>query len=599
MRVISLSFLILMLFSQSFSQGEKRIVILHTNDLHSRLTGYAPESAYTPMSVNDDNTVGGFARIAAIIKNEKANNPGSTLVLDGGDFLMGTLFHALEVNTGFQLSLMKKMGYDAAGLGNHEFDFGTEKLAAIINSARENGEIPALLLGNAIFDSNDQKDDALVSLFSDSILSKKLVIERGGLKIGLFSIFGKVADHDAPYASPVKFARQTATARRLVRELKADKCDLIICVSHSGIDKNKKGEWDGEDVALARSVPGIDVIISGHTHTKLEQPLNINGVKIVQVGEHGQFVGRLELVFNDATLVSNNYRLIRVDDNIPGISDIHQSIENHKIKVNDEILAPLGFDFNKPLAETDFLLECNEQGDFKSSNLGPMVADAIHSYINRHNSKGTDIAIVAVGVIRDKIVPGVQTAPDIFRVMSLGSGSDDVPGYALARLFVTGKELKSIMEILQVAYKSTPANYCYYSGCRVLYDPDKGIFNKIRKIEIIQKDEGLVVVDFSKKNTTLYSITANSYMLEFIGIIKKMSFGLINVVPKDASGNPVKDMQKAVIDLDESLPGIQEGKEWLALMELIISMKDMNGNGIPEIDNKYSTAIQTFSTINP
>ena len=75
--------------------------------------------------------------------------------------------------------------------------------------------------------------------------------------------------------------------------------------------------------------------------------------------------------------------------------------------------------------------------------------------------------MVAVGVIRDRIVPGEQTAADIFRIMSMGTGQDLVPGYPLARLYVTGKELKSILEILQVAYKSTPANYCYYSGIRV------------------------------------------------------------------------------------------------------------------------------------
>jgi 5'-nucleotidase len=128
--------------------------------------------------------------------------------------------------------------------------------------------------------------------------------------------------------------------------------------------------------------------------------------------------------------------------------------------------------------------------------------------------------MVAAGVLFDKILPGVQTAPDLFRVVPLGSGNDNVPGYPLSRLYVTGKELKSILEILQVAYKSSPDNYCYYSGLKVTYDPDKGLFKKIKKIEIVHSDSRVVSVDFSKKNKTLYSITANSYMLEFIGIIK-------------------------------------------------------------------------------
>jgi 5'-nucleotidase len=87
-------------------------------------------------------------------------------------------------------------------------------------------------------------------------------------------------------------------------------------------------------------------------------------------------------------------------------------------------------------------------------------------------------------------------------------------------------------------------------------------------------------------------------MLEFIGIIKKMSFGLINVVPKDAAGNQVKDMKTAVIDMDENREGVQEGKEWLALMEFLSSMKDTNGNGIPDIDKKYAGPVKCFFPVN-
>jgi 5'-nucleotidase len=255
---------------------------------------------------------------------------------------------------------------------------------------------------------------------------------------------------------------------------------------------------------------------------------------------------------------------------------------------------PIGMKYDMPVAETDFQLEGNETGDFMDSNLGPLVADAIQRYVNNHNKNGTDVSLVAAGVIRDKIVPGIEETPDVFRVMSLGSGKDNVPGYPLSRLYVTGKELKSILEILQVAYKSKPDYYCYYSGIRVEYDPEKGLLRKIKKIHIIQPDGKTINVDFSKKNKTLYSVTANSYTLEFFGIIKKMSFGLINVVPKDVTGNRVTDMKSAVIDMNESREGIQEGKEWLALMEFLSSMKDTNGNGIPDIDKKYAVAVKCF-----
>jgi 5'-nucleotidase len=575
-------------------QTEKRFTILHTNDLHSHIIGFGPESAYTPLTVNDDKTVGGFARIASIIKAEKEKNTGTTLVIDAGDFLMGTLFPTVEKETGFQLRLMKLMGYDVTCFGNHEFDYGPEWLAAVINTSVSKGEIPSVLIGNAIFDKKDMRDDALEKLFSDDIITRKLILTEDGIKFGFFSILGKEAVKDSPRAAPVTFEKQSAFAKKMVKELHTEKCDIIICISHSGVTKEKSGEWGGEDVELAKTVNGIDLIIGGHSHTKLDQPLIVNGVPIVQTGEYGQFVGRLLLTYSNRNLRVDDYKLIPVDDKIMGDQKINQLIIEQKERIATEILKPLGLDYDKPVAETNFILEGNETGDFMASNLGPLVADAIHFYVNKHSNKGTDVSMVAAGVLRDKIMPGKLTAPDIFRVMSLGSGEDNVPGYALSRMYVTGKELKSILEILQVAYKSSPDDYCYYSGLRVEYNPEKGLLKKIKKIGIVHSDGKVINVDFSKKNKTLYSVTANSYMLEFMGIIKKMSFGLIKVAPKDVAGNKVKDMKTLVIDMDENRVGVQEGKEWLALMEYLSSMKHIDGDGIPDIDQKYNVPIKCF-----
>ncbi len=575
-------------------QEEKKIVILHTNDLHSRLNGFSPEAEYTPWSPGDDETRGGFARIAAILRTEKRNNPGITLTVDAGDFLMGTLFHAMELKTGFQLRLMKQMGYDIVCLGNHEFDFGPAKTAGIINSSLAKGEIPSLLLSNAVLSAEESGDDELEKLYDSKVVLRKFILERDGLKIGFFSLLGKNAVEVAPLAKPVSFAKQVPFARKMVRELKKDGCDIVICLSHSGVSRDKKGNWAGEDIRLAKKVRGIDVIVSGHSHSKISEPVIIKGVPVVQTGEYGQNVGRLELVWKNGSVSVSDYRLIPVDDSIAGESDIIAAVEEQQSLVTQEILAPLGLSYSDPVAETDFLLECNEQGDFRSSNLGPMIADAIHSYVNRHSSDGCDIGMVAVGVIRDWMVPGVMTAPDVFRIMSLGSGDDDLPGYPLARLYVTGKELKNILEILMIAHKSSSSNHCFYSGLRVSYDPGRMLFRKINSIEILGANGETRDVSFSKDDTTLYSISANSYMLEFIGIIKKMSFGLIKVLPKDASGNPVTDMKRAVIDMDEDQPGVQEGKEWLALLEYIRSMKDIDNNQIPDIDRKYSVPVKAF-----
>ena len=597
MKIITALSLFVLLQLPLTGQTGKKIIILHTNDLHSRLMGYAPESAYSPLTTEDDSTSGGFARIAGIIQCEKNNNKESTLVLDAGDFTMGTLFTSLELKTGFQLRLMKAMGYDVLGFGNHEFDYGPEWIASVIRTSVSRGEIPELVAGNVSFDKKDARDDDFEKLISENIITKKQIIYRNGIKIGIFSLLGKDAADVAPRAAPVKFTKQTAYAAKMVKELRGDTCNLVICLSHSGIKNWKNGEIAGEDVDLARSVAGIDIIIGGHSHSKIEEPLVINGTIIVQTGAFGKNVGRLELDLSGKKPKITGYRLIPVNDKILGDKNISQMIDEQKARITNEVLDPLGMNYDRPVAEAGVKIEGNDTGDYKNSNLGPLVSDAIHYYVNKYSRNGTDVSMVAAGLLFDNITPGVQTAPDIFRVMPLGSGKDNIPGYPLSRLYVTGKELKSILEILLVSYKSTPANYCYYSGMRVQYLPDKGLFRKIKKIEINKGNGIFVNVDLSKKNSALYSVTADSYMLDFIGIIKKMSFGLINVVPKDEAGNKVEDMKSAVIDFDSQKEGVQEGKEWLALIKYLGSMEDVNGNGIPDVDKKYSFPVSCFVSL--
>jgi 5'-nucleotidase len=393
----------------------------------------------------------------------------------------------------------------------------------------------------------------------------------------------------------VTFVKQAKYATEAVAELKAQNCDMIICISHSGLTKGKDGNWEGEDAKLAEKVKGISMIISAHTHSLLDKPLVVNGVPIVQAGEYGQYAGKIVLDVNGGRAAVESFSLIPVNDAVAGDPETDRLINEQQQRISEKVLKPFGFDYNKPVVETSFLLEFDQQANLDDSNIGPVVADAIHYYINKHSSEGADLSMTSAGIIRDKMMPGTQTPADVFRIMPLGSGKDDVPGYALSRLYITGHELKNVIGILLSAYKSNSDYYCFYSGIKAEFDPDKGLLKKkVTKIDIIKPDGKTVNVDLSKKNKTLYSITANSYMLEFIGIIKKKSFGLINVVPKDASGNKVTDMKSAVIDFDEKTAGIQEGKEWLALIEFFSMMKDTNANGIPEVDPKYKEAVMSM-----
>ncbi len=570
-----------------YSQGKSgKLVIIHTNDLHSNLTGFSPESEYTPCLVGDDSTLAGFARIAAIIDKEKIDNPDNLLVVDAGDFLMGTFFHIFEAQDGFQLALMKKMGYDVVSLGNHEFDFGPKTLTKIINSSLQNGEIPALTLANVEFDKKSEDDDWFKDLYNIGIVKPYQIIEKGGFRIGVFGIIGEDSRKVAPNAAPLEITDRIKCAKKIVKILKNDeKVDLVICLSHSGVAKDKNGNWTGEDVELAEKVKGIDVIVSGHTHTEIFEPIWVKGIPIVQTGSQGKNVGRFELNIQDGKIASAKYQLIPVNDDIYGDCKIHQEIAGRIRIVDDSILKPMGLGYFRPLAETDYELICDENSDLDSSNLGPVISDAILYYVNNFSSVKTDISIIAAGMIRDKVRvgnKGVQTVSDIFRIVSLGEGDDDLPGYPLAQVYLTAHELKNMIELLIVAPKQKPSYYCFFSGITIYYDGTKGLLKKIQKIEI-----GGEEVDYSKENKTLYSLTANSYMLEFVSEIKAMTLGLVKVEPKNISGELIKDNKSTWIDFDTNTPGIQEGKEWVAMVKYLQSFPDYNGNKIPEFPAKY------------
>jgi 5'-nucleotidase/UDP-sugar diphosphatase len=595
---IRISPVILMVFfwaGPSYAQQEpsKKLIILHTNDLHSRLNGFSPEVDYTPLSTNDDQTRGGFARIATLISNEREQNGSNVLVLDAGDFLMGTFFPMLEETSGFQLTLMKKMGYDAVNLGNHEFDYGPHALANILGKSAESDPIPFLVASNVSFSAKDTADDALKALSDRKILNSYLILEKNGLRLGIFGILGNSAIGDAPLARPVKFDDPAKTAVKYAKFLKEkEKADLVICLSHGGVQKDKNGNWAGEDVILAQKVPEIDVIISGHTHTLLDKSLIINGKPIVQSGSYGKGLGRLELEISNGKVVRSSSCVIPVTDEIHGDPEIQRLIIQQEQKITDKVQDLLNLNYTSVITETSFPLICDEDTLLDKSNLGPLISDAIYSYVNFHNPPGADITLFPAGLVFDNIRPGAtgkQSLADIFRVVPMGSGNDDIPGYPLARIYVTGKELKGILEILYLAPSSSPDNYVYFGGLRATFDPEKGLLKKIISIETGDMEKGFTPVDWSKRNNKLYSLTANTYLLEFVGIIKKLSKGLVRVTLKNEKGEPIRAIEDAVIDARPDQKGVQEVKEWMALVWYLQQQADTNDNGIPDIPPYYRT----------
>ncbi len=572
-----------MMFFATGSLSAQNITILHTNDMHSRITGDGPETDYTPMIINNDSVLGGFARLATLLKQQKSTNPNGTLILDAGDFLMGTLFNTIEPQTGFQLSLMKQMGIQFTTIGNHEFDYGPNALAQAIRAAEKRGGLPQIISTNLNPVPDAPKDRQLAKLFADNTILPYKIVEVKGIKIGIIGILGKDAAEVAPLKAPVQVEKQSKTARKTAKMLKKKKgVDLVICLSHSGVYPDGKGGFYGEDVKMAKKAKYIDVIISGHTHVVTPQPFKVKNTLIVQTGCYLHNLGRLDLSIKNGKIAGYHYRLIPINDHILGDAKINDEINRYKSQINKKILNGQHLYYRQPVAETSFNLMKHNKLGYQHTSLGVFLTQAIRHYVNRYGDS-TDVELLASGTIRDNILKGktgIITVPDVFRVLSLGRVNDSLPGYPLAKIYITGHELKNLMEVLLLS--KSDDGYVFVSGAKVYYNPKKFMLHKVYKIEINGKP-----VDLSKKNPELYSITSDTYLLSFLGRVKKLSHGLVSVVPKDAHGKPVTDMNTALIDFNKNKKGIQQGTEWLAVIHYLQQLKDKNDDGIPDIPFQY------------
>jgi len=242
------------------------LVIMHTNDTHSQIE---------PYSYKGDVNVGGFLRREAAIREVRAENP-NTLLLDAGDFSQGTPYYNFFKGY-MEVRLMNAMGYDAATLGNHEFDNGCAALAARLKTAN----FPVVC---ANYRFANKKLDRVVKQY--------VIIERGGHKIGIFGLGVNLDGYVAPQiANEVTYVNPFQAASATVAELQRQQCDLIVCLSHLGVDTTVTDN----DFEIARQVPGIDVIIGGHSHEEINPPVVIGNTRVCQMTNRGKCFGILTL----------------------------------------------------------------------------------------------------------------------------------------------------------------------------------------------------------------------------------------------------------------------------------------------------------------
>ncbi len=587
-------FLVFLLgFNNMLWADEQRLTILHTDDLHSHFLGFSPNLDYTPLTTGDDETIGGWARIASVINATKENRDNPVLVLDAGDFLMGSLFHLVSREEALELTIMKEMGVDVTTIGNHEFDFRPEGLANIIAAATSKSGMPTLVSSNMIFSDEDDRDDLLEEQYEAGLVKPYVVIESGGLKAGIFGLMGTDAAEVAPFAKPLTFGDPAEYARTIVAKLrKEENVDVVICLSHSGLDDDPS---KSEDLILAKEVDGIDVIISGHTDTLLSKPIVENGTVIVHALGYGKWVGVLDLEVTSTGVSVVNYDYVAIDDTIVGDERIDNLVNEAIETTNQLALRPLGLEFDQVVAETEYDLVLEES----ESNLGNLVTDAILWAANQAEFDPADpesrveIALQSNGVIRDNIIAGktgMITVNDLFRVVPLGIGSGGSPAYPLVSLYVTGAELKKLFEVLTTLPAMKGADYfLQMSGAKLTYNPNRMLFDRVTGIQLDDGNGGFVQVDMSESNSETYKVVSNVYNATFLKVIGSYTMGILTIVPKDKSGNPIEDLMLARIDGNPDTPGVQEIKDWTALIDYVQSFADVNGNGIPDIPDRYAS----------
>ena len=590
------------------AQGGKRtFTILHTNDMHSAFIGLGPASDYTPFTVDDDQTRGGYARLATLIAQRKAmrKDQGPVLVLTAGDYSMGTPFGAATREIGGELQLMSLMGFDAITFGNHEFDLGPEGLGRSISAAVKAGRVPAVVASNSNFSKDDARLADLQRLTKDKVIRRYLVIERGGIRFGLFGLLGKEALNYTSGGSAT-FPDAIETAKEMVMTLReTEKVDVVICISHGGLEKGKDGSTtDGEDVRVAKAVPGIDVVVGGHSHTVLQEAIIVNDrTPVVQAGKYGEYLGELVVTLNAGGLKVDSYRLLPIDDSIPGDRAIAGEIETLKKGVTKAVFASRGYSVDQPLAVAPEDLPNTYSDITAGTPLANLVTDAF-----RHATKA-DIGFTVSGAMRAGLTrgkSGVQTVYDVFAVAPLGAGVvDTTAGSALVTGYFTGQEIKNLLEFLLVDNPAHPGEFFpRASGMRFKYDSSRPRFDVVTAIELGDLDRGYQAIDITGKDGRLYSLTCPLMVGQFIVAIPKFTKGALTLVPKNKVGQPLTSKTEALEDPRNTTPdllapagtmdkgsvavgpgtgAVREIKEWQAIMDQLRRLPAASKGALPTI----------------
>lgn len=436
----------LVFVSASAQAQDRKLTILYSNDLHAHL-----EPHKVPW-VSETRLVGGFANIATLVKREKAANP-FTVYFDAGDYFTGPYISSLTKGEAI-IDAMNYLGLDAACVGNHEFDHGWQNAIEQFKKAK----FP-ILNGN-IFEKGTDKLH-----WNNPYIIKKV----NGVRIGVIGMHGKFAFYDTTsdeMIQGVEARDEEVYLRKYIQELK-NKVDIIVLLIHEGIPgrQSTTGAKDvarnlQRDIELAKNVPGIDIIVTGHAHQGTPVPLVSNGTIIVSTDAYTIELGKLEITYDkrsDKVTSFKNTLNYLYDDEVPDDEQMLKVIGKWKDKlkqITDEVVT------TSPSALT------RSYGE--ESNMGDMVADAM---LNAHPEY--DFAVTNSGGLRQDIDAGLVRVGDLISAFPFPN--------TVVQLQMKGSDMRAIFEhgagltngILQVS-----------KGVEVVYDESKPVGSRIVKCDI-------------------------------------------------------------------------------------------------------------------
>lgn len=560
----------------------KQIDVLFTHDTHSHL------DSFSTIVNGEQKEVGGFAKIKTLINEKKKEDP-DTLILDGGDFSMGTLIQTVYDTEAAELRMLGYLGYDVTTFGNHEFDYRSQGLANMLKAAKSSGEtLPEIVVCNVDWDSmekaglnNGQKQ--IQSAFETYGVKDYVMVQKGDAKIAVVGVFGKDALECAPTCE-LSFKDPVEAVKKTVEEIKKnEEADMIACVSHGGTWED---ESKSEDELLAKAVPDLDLIISGHTHSELQKAIRHGNTYIVSCGEYGRNLGSLSMTQNsDGRWNLSAYELIPVSEDVKADKATQERIDALMDTVDTNYLADFGYTRKEVLAQNDVEFNSLEEmgTEHKELNLGDIMADAyVYAVENSEYYDGdpVDVAVVPSGTVRDTYTKGDITVEDVYNSFSLGIGKDGVAGYPLINAYLTGKELKLVAEVdASISdFMTTARLYC--SGLNFTYNPHRMILNKVIDCYLTRADGERTEIEDDK----LYHVVTDLYTGQMLGSVMKMSYGLLSLEPKDKDGNPIENLEDYVV-----MEGNKELKAWDAIARYMQSFDDADGDGIANVSEYYAT----------